>query len=444
MQKPTYSRKASDVRFAARKTLMRALQNPQLVFPAVHASPPTVAWSGPGGSSPISSALSISYASPRITDLGALPSYNDSSQYETNVINSAGAGSTFAKEFDYYGTDLCILIRDSNASITDRSVWVWVDGQPTTASTASASGVTASSGGTFRMRLTWGSAARRRVRVFLRGPHSFRGLETEPTGMVSPTPKPNLSIAFLGDSWLGGANASNDGVYDIDAIPFLVARMLNAECYNAGQGGTGYVNPGTGNNKAYTDSGRLSAIVSANPSLIIIFGSINDDSYTGGQIQTAAASVYSYFATNLPNTPVVVVGPQSAAATTTIAAARFTDKAAVQAAAAAAPNVLGFIDPVGGGSALPSAWASSVAYVVGDYQGAVYVCLVAHTSSGTFDRARFDPASWLTGTGYSGSTNASGNRDVLLSNDNVHPTAAGAIAYASRIVASLGALLPKV
>jgi len=109
----------------------------------------------------------------------------------------------------------------------------------------------------------------------------------------------------------------------------------------------------------------------------------------------------------------------------------------VRTAALAAPNVIGYIDTLGG-PANRGAWATSTAYAVGDrvsYAGGIYVCTKAHTShtnvgtgypGGTaiaYHSGSWKLDSWLSGTGKDAAATGDGMRDRYLSSDGVHPTA---------------------
>lgn len=363
------------------------------VSPAVMAVPPTFATTGPGGASPISGSGAdpgIPWNTPLVTHLGLVPvTFNQfSKEYWQNSVNTQGGSGTmaYAIEFDYYGADLAIWFRNNAANLS--RFWVWVDGAPATAAPATSSAAAAGSRHTYR--ITFAGSAWRRIRVYM-SQADFGGIDTAASTTVLPTPKPSLSIGFLGDSYTAGANATDP----MQAFPYTVGRLLDAEVYNAGIAGTGYVS--AGGTAVFGDSTRLAKLVTAAPDWIVVTGSINDQSATPTAVSAAATALYASLATSLPNTRLIVVGvqpnPAMAATGNNVA-----NNAALKVAAQAASNVQAFLDP----------------YLEG----------------------------WITGTGKVGTTTGDGNSDVMISSDGIHPSQAGHDLYArriaNRVLAALG------
>jgi hypothetical protein len=211
--------------------------------------------------------------------------------------------------------------------------------------------------------------------------------------------------------------------------------MLGVECYSQSAGGTGYVVAGAFT--PYGSAARLANVVAANPELIIVQGSVNDDSSTG--IQAAASSLYSAYATGCPNAKVIVFGPQPSNSTSTLSANRQSNIAAVKAAAMAAPNVLAFHDEVGTAAAVPAAYASGTTYSDGNLVTSLGSVWMASNGGSTFSGSAPGISSrWVlmtyvyTGTGKVGSTTGDGTRDTYLYSDGVHPTPEGSAALAIR------------
>lgn len=115
-------------------------------------------------------------------------------------------------------------------------------------------------------------------------------------------------VAFLGDSYTGG---SGEGGVGPTGWPALVSAAQgwsfdrNGPLFNA-QGGTGFVQAGT-NKQAYT--GRVDAIIAANPTTVIVAGGLNDEGYSLEEISAAANDVFARLRAGLPDANIIVVGP---------------------------------------------------------------------------------------------------------------------------------------
>lgn len=139
-----------------------------------------------------------------------------------------------------------------------------------------------------------------------------------------------LRVAVLGDSYTLGANADpGQGFVD------LLGRQNPHWTYEVfGQGGTGYINPGTGTESAYLE--RVPDVVTYAPELVIVEGGINDAA--DPKEQQAATAVFEALKQGLPDSRVVVLGPID----TPVAAREDVARDAIQAAAEAAD--LTFLD----------------------------------------------------------------------------------------------------
>jgi hypothetical protein len=366
----------------------------------VMAAPPTVAFSVTSGNSPIAagaSAVTLPYNTTRVSYPGCVPSDNAGLGLRDNGLNAGGTPSGFSVEFDYYGSDFVYRFRAYDTQ--GGNYLIYVDGQLTTATPFAPSGVSVSIGGVYRMRVTFATAAVRRIRIHMHSAQ-FQGLEIGPTDSVKAAPAAPLRVAVYGDSFVQSAL----NIPQQQAMPEVLGRYLGASIYNCGQGGTAYTHTGgVGGNAAYTDATRIAQCAAAAPHYVVVFGTVNQDGDATG-VQAAAASVFSQFATALPNTKLFVVGPPPQH--TSIPANRTSTKTQVRTAALAAPNVLGWIDPIGG------TWESG-------------------------SRSGGDGQQWITGTGWSTGTTGDGNADVLIGSDNAHPTVAGHEYLGSQIAAAI-------
>ena len=122
---------------------------------------------------------------------------------------------------------------------------------------------------------------------------------------VDPTAASNGSspvIAFLGDDWTTGDGASAKSL----RFTTLLTQQLHGIERNFGAAGTGYAktSPNGG-----TYSSRVSAVVAANPQIVIVSGGRNDqsdDSVTAGD---AAKALFAKLHAKLPNAVLIGVAP---------------------------------------------------------------------------------------------------------------------------------------
>ena len=307
-------------------------------IPAVMASPPTVTVST--GSTV--SGLTLPYNTYQVTLRGWLLNSDStvtvgSDFYYKNVANTSafGSGAGGWIEFDYYGSALEIIhYGDSNSK-----VWAFVDGAPV----ATNSIYSAAAASKRYYRMTFATAAQRRIRVLLIDAY-FGGLNVGAFDAVSPAEQKLLKVVMLGDSWTQGYTYPTANLQA--AYTWQLGEMLNAEIFTCGQAGTGYVTDpdGAGASAVFTDATRLARIAEINPDIVFIFGSLNDDSRYS-TVQAAATSLYATLASSIPKAKIIVAGPQSTGGTPS--SNRQSNNTAVNAAANAAPNVIGFIDQLG-------------------------------------------------------------------------------------------------
>lgn len=315
---------------------------------------------------------------------------------------------------------------------------LFVDGAPVNFPPSS---LTFSASTSTYIKIAFTTSARRRIEFFCFISGAWYQLQCSATTIVTPAARKPV-VGWVGDSFWGGSN----GTEAMETSDVLISRALGWECFSVSFGGTGYCS--SGSFVTFGDPTRVAAIAAANPEFIVFQGSVNDDAFTGPQIQAAAAQCYAVYQRALPNAKLIVFGPQPSNAAATLTNVRQASIAAVKAAALAAPNVIAFHDQVGTAGGIPPAAASFQTYPDGTlltYLGSVWKVSnggAAFTNGPHMPNA--DPHYSLQtyayyGTGQVGGTTGDGNRDVLVYSDGVHPTQAGSFALAVRQLADIRA-----
>lgn len=305
---------------------------------------------------------------------------------------------------------------------------VFIDGLPTTLDLFTPSGITLAIGGIYYTTITFADTATHRVEVRWRSAALY-DLYVPVVGELAATRPSKPKVACLGGSFSGSTSYYNE----LEAWPWALGDALGWEVYQCAIGGSGYV-AGT----PYNSTARLDAIVAANPDLIIVEGSGNDDGQSYAAITAKASELYAALDTRLPGVPVAVIGAMPRSSAPTLSTDRATNLRAVRDAAIAAPNVAGlFFDPCGTVDPLP-VHATATAYTVGarvSYNGAVYQCFAAHTSNTAAPSPdSFSQISWTSGTGSTAAPNGSGSRDYALAADGTHPTPLGQKIFAANLI----------
>jgi lysophospholipase L1-like esterase len=341
---------------------------------------------------PITSGIetALTTSSP-VTYFGATPSIY------AGAVTSAQRGGQIGFRFNSYGQNVAIKVVPQSTSATVR---VKVGGNLVTVRAGAA--VPGAVANTAQYILLAFPTAQLRTIEISGKESNWAAIVTDPTGSYAPAPDTsNVRLAVLGDSWTGGALTTS-------AMNTFAAQLGDRlgikQPITAGVGGTGYVNGGPGAGSytfPFTDATqRLAAIVAAAPTDILIAGSVNDSGSTLAAIKTAAASVFSYFNTNLPSARLHVMLPQPGTPATQNSTNMAVNRTAVLQAAQEAPNVYTILRPVS--------------------------------------------ENWLTGTGNAGSPANDGNRDRFLSSDGVHLTQDGHDYFADMTAGKLANLIATV
>lgn len=403
----------------------------------VSASPPTVTLSAAGAASSITNAVRVAPARLSSTQIdvdgdgnfaypGIVTGKLPVSSGDMSFPDYYTGGSTFAARwrmrprFWHTGTKFEFYFRARVATIRYR---LWVNGRPVTMDMQTLSSLTVN--GRYQLIVDFGSHGSRLIEAefdFL----EFGGLFIEPTGsaLVGPSPL-GYRLTAMGDSITAGAAADQGGITAFDAWPRWASARLGMDHENVAIGGTGYfAQSGVG---AHFRN-RIPDIVATNPDVLVVFGSYNDSgTNTQTEIRDEAVYVLSQLEQQLPDTIIIAVGcwNSSSGPSANLVNA---DNAIKEAAATVGVPFISVQDP-GGVRATTPGWAASTAYAVGDLRvanGYVQKCIVAHTSTATFDQTKWRATSFVNGTGKLGATTGDGNADLYIINDGVHLTPTGA------------------
>lgn len=222
----------------------------------------------------------------------------------------------------------------------------------------------------------------------------FGGIYAVPTTGVWRGARPTVKAVLLSDSTGAGANGNGPGGAFGSAVWWQRFCHLHGwEGFNASQGGTGMIA------SSFPYLSRVASDVTAKtPDVIIVSGSRNDNGSGLSAVQAAATTLYQTSVDANPQALVIAIGPWFS---TSSPAQGYIDANSGTRAAALAVGIP-FIDM----------WTGDV--VMGNGS------IVATGSK------------WITGTGFSGSTNGSGNADVYIGSDDVHPTLSGHSYFAQR------------
>lgn len=380
------------------------------------------------------SAMLVSPQSSQMRVLGG-PGRWDNSQIRLMTPVKTGV------DVQLYGDALEVEIFPNSGTLY---AWVWVDGAPTTAQPQA---IAVTRWQQTHVKVQFSSAALRRVEVLMDyGSGAMYGVSIG-QGSYITTPPSRVQAAFVGDSFFAGS----DYCPALSSSDMIASRILGVECVNSAQGGTGYVATGDPSwATPFSGPDRVAAVVNANPDVVIVQGSVNDDGAAG--VEQAAAAYYDTLAEQLPGVPVIVIGPQPTNATSTVSAARAANNRAVRRAAAAAPNVAGYIDLIGGSSAStdPVELTQYGTWQDGKFvwwRGGIYIVKNAgqpyQNGTGFPDSSGPFVAQTIaySGTGSTAAPAGDGTRDVLLGADNVHPTAAGSMALGQYEASAIRSIL---
>lgn len=253
----------------------------------------------------------------------------------------------------------------------------------------------------------------RTIKVEASDVESLRGVAVRPTSNIwRPAEDPErIVVLATGDSYSEGQGASSPGLF---GWPQVLGRLMGwSDVRQVAVGGTGYLNPATALNRSKI-SAQISRWFTVNNDLspqdvdvVLIAAGYNDYpsisgvTYTPTQIADEALSDWRLIRARMPQAMVVVMGPH--------AGVRGPDTRTI------------------------------------DIENALYARFRQwHDSNSLFiplNGTDAGSSSWVFGTGRVGATNGSGNSDMLISADGVHPSDAGHLIYARRAAAAIRAEL---
>lgn len=206
-----------------------------------------------------------------------------------------------------------------------------------------------------------------------------------------PTNANPVRGVIFGDSFVEGKSPAHPIATNItpqnDGFANRLGDLLGwDECIVCGVGGTGYLSDTGGTAKKFGD--RIADITGQKPDVVVVFGSINDSSFTAAAVQAAVTAFHTQLVAELPNAQIFVAGVQTINnASSSLAALNTAVKNGV---AAVNSSNLSFID-------------------------------------------MFSPTQWVTGTGKSDAKANDGNADWITGPDNTHPTWEGHNFYAYKM-----------
>lgn len=367
----------------------------------VMASPPTYTRSGPftvatpavassvANSSGVTAATIIS--TPVFSFIGGTPS-SAPGVLENYAQTSQPEFPAWQWDFWHEGQIMELFVW---ADRSDQSMLMLVDGEYTTLTPLQpvAAGEVNSSN-FYTLKYDFGSRDVRNIRIIayrLRLGRFFQG----PSDSYWPSTVPDEPVIFLGDSLISANVAGAGYALPVEGFPFQLARLMRwGNPWLMGQGGTGYLNPGTGAKETLIN--RLDDVATIAPSVLVVAGGINDIP-TYNAAYTAAAL--------------------GAAVTA------FCDQVKVQCPSVKKLYIVGAWQPRTGVSTTETANAHAAMATAAQAHAAVTAFI---STTGTF-----------TGTGKYGSTTGSGNQDFAVGSDGIHWQPEGHKLAAVRLAAAI-------
>ncbi len=363
----------------------------------VMSSPPTVATSATDLDATLTRTYGATTTPTAFTTSGGIPTVFSTTRWVFPVC-TAGAGSGnlggtanangYAIDFmaDADKVEILLLVGTS-----PKGVMIEVDGQMIQSTPLAWVGAS-----TMYILLTFASRAVRHIRVEMDSYGGFRGVNVPPTGSIWPVAFPGrIKASVVGDS-LGaqtGYSRPNGG------FAYSLGKLLGwADVRSASWGGSGYVATGAAAS-TFGSAVRVADVVAANPDLIVIPGSGNDNGLSG--VPAAALAAWVAYRAALPTVPIIVGG-------------LFPGVGGPSAATLATENAL---------KATFDTWADPHSYWV---------------------PISTDPGgAWFAGTGRVSATNGSGNTDLYVGSDGIHPSQAGHDFYARQWARAITAIIPN-
>lgn len=248
---------------------------------------------------------------------------------------------------------------------------------------------TPTTGGEKYIKVDFGSRAQRRIVIDFDNAPYFAGVFIAgPDSVTAPSAKSTLKFAVVGDSYSYGLGTT---LYAASYCAPLARTLGLVNWRKYGVSGTGFVTTPGGGAQNYV--GRINDVLSFQPDLVFVQGSINDNNQSAGTVQTAATAYFAALKAGLPaTTQIATSGPLRS---TVPIASDLTIGTAI--AAAAATHGIPYIDVPNSG--------------------------------------------WITGSGNTAAPTGTGNADYYSSNSPVtHPSLAGHAYFGTQLGRELAAL----
>ena len=347
---------------------------------------PALVWGAAGAASAINARIAtnplVSLTDSRIKFIGGAAVYgvysgwNPRGAYYGSV--NARQSPYAAIEFSFSGTDLDIPINAGNFYNSTTHLRILANDRIVASSTLPIY----NNGSWYFLRMTFASAAARRIRIEGAGGGRWRGVNCLNNAEISSTGRNYPLMTVMGDSFIEGTGGNG---YDPQSV--TLARALGCDIYPGGVGATGLINPGSAGKVNWVDTVRmtdlsLSGVTADNgvgatvPNLGIIMLSINDNAQLpgtyGATLQEAITNnclklADAWALANLGK-PLVLFGPTWANGTPTLDIYRIRDGGQEAAWQMQRSNVW-FIDRLGPGPSLRSGVYSTLTDQASLYTG---------------------------------------------------------------------------
>lgn len=379
-----------------------------------------------------------------------------------SVTTTTSATAPYSVEFWFDGTTLEINTKGITGRFTLR-----VDDQLVSAAPV----VVAQDGAVKFIPVTFATRAWRRV-TFESSGLVFGGVRIGPNDTVLPVDVRGPRVIVIGDSFTEGTGSDGSTL----SWSRKMGRLLGwRDLWASGSGGTGYVATGVAGRVKFRDRIQ-SDVIDHEPDVVVWAGGINDPTGAPATVGSEAQLCYEAVAAALPNTVQIVLSPFWRGGPETFPSGLLEVRDAIRAAAAAVStdlNPVHFIDlleiplsaaPIQGAltSAIANGATSFVTNVIiargsvveiGADSGSARIrrSITNITGSGPFTHTvvgamtpfasgtpirQVGRGLW-TGSGRVGATTGSGNSDLLVGNDNTHPTQAGHDAIAAAVASGI-------
>jgi lysophospholipase L1-like esterase len=279
------------------------------------------------------------------------------------------------------------------------------------------------------------------------------GLLTSQTDTITPAPTIGPRCIIIGDSFAEGSGSNQ-----VDSYPRILGEALGwTDVWQSGLGSTGFLANGS---TKYTYRDRvIPDVISRNPDMVVFQGSVNDNSYTGTQIEAEARLLFAQVRNALPNCLIVATSPLWYKGVSSVTINAWDQCAALKRVVeefggvflnlleiplpdSVVPNTLTLaanaaqaatsisidsatIPSMGSTYKFPdgSRFRAKTIAGTGPYTITIDSGLLTAQTSGTIATQVGD--SLWTGVGKVGSTTGFGNCDVFVSSDGTHPSVAG-------------------